>query len=59
MFRIKKLLCLLLAVMMICSLLPAAAFADGAGGCTKAEDCTAETHEEGCPKFVPAKSSCS
>ena len=58
MFRIKKLLCLLLAVMMICSLLPAAAFADGAGGCTKQEDCTAETHEEGCPKFVPAKSSC-
>ena len=58
MFRIKKLLCLLLAVMMICSLLPAAAFADGAGGCTKAEDCTAETHEESCPKFVPAKSSC-
>ncbi|MGN1027241.1 MAG: InlB B-repeat-containing protein [Faecousia sp.] len=58
MFRIKKLLCLLLAVMMICSLLPAAAFADGAGGCTKQEDCAAETHEEGCPKFVPAESSC-
>ena len=57
----KRILSLAMALVMVFTLLPVSALAEDAtedGGdetvveCTKAEDCPAETHVEGCPKYV-------
>ena len=54
----KRILSLAVALVMVFTLLPVSALAVGEtedGGVvegTKAEDCPAETHVEGCPKYV-------
>ena len=50
MSRTKKLLSLLLTVALLIGCFPAFAFAEAAA-CTGAEDCAAETHNEGCPLY--------
>ena len=50
----KRILSLAMVLVMVFTLLPVSALAVGGTGieCTKAEDCPAETHVEGCPKYV-------
>ena len=62
--KLKSTLSALLAITMMLSLGTAAAFAEGTGeqgqpvvctGSAEVTDCAAETHIEGCPKYVSAK----
>ena len=54
----KRILSLAVALVMVFTLLPVSALAVGEtedGGvveCTREQDCPAETHLEGCPKYV-------
>lgn len=64
MSKVKKTLSLLLALALVFSLFPASVFAEGVEDpdpveiCTGTEDCVAETHEEGCPKYIAPVVTC-
>ena len=64
MSKVKKALSLLLALALVFSLFPVSVFAEGAENpdpveiCTGGEDCAAETHNEGCPKYVAPVVTC-